>query len=245
MTDQSTLDKLFSMKFSAMARAVREQEEAKGISEMTFDERFSLLVDAEWDSRRANKRLRLLRQAGFPQTDAHIADVRYDADRKLDRAQLLDLARSEWVAEHRNVIVTGASGAGKSWISCALGVAACNAFFSVRYTRLPELLDEVCVAKDDLWLKAKRRFIKCDLLIIDDWLLEPVTSAEAREILEIVEARSRGGSLLLCSQFSPAGWHEMLGQGAIADAVVDRIIYNSHTIHIEGEESMRKRTSTL
>lgn len=238
---QSTMDKLYNMRLSVMAQAYRDQEETPGIADMTFDERFAMIVDAEWDARRANKRTRLLRQAGFSDPEANVCDIRYDADRKLDKAKMVELANCEWVRNRRNVVVTGATGAGKSWIACALGVAACNAFFSVRYVRLPEMLDELTVEKDEEWLKMKKRYLKCDLLILDDWLLEKVDGKQARELLEIVEGRLRIGSLLICSQFSPAGWHAKLGEGAIADAVIDRIVYRLEIIHIEGNESMRKR----
>lgn len=241
MTSQSTMDKLYNMRLSVMAQAYRGQDELPGAADMTFDERFAMVVDAEWDARRVNKRTRLLRQAGFSDPEANVADIRYDADRKLDKARMAELSNCEWVRNHRNVLITGASGAGKSWIACALGVAACNAFFSVRYVRLPEMLDELVVDKDDEWLKMKKRYLKCDLLILDDWLLEKVDGKRARELLEIVEGRLRTGSLLICSQFSPAGWHSKLGEGAIADAVIDRIVYRSEVIHIEGDESMRKR----
>lgn len=238
---QSTMDKLYNMRLSVMAQAYRDQEETPGVADMTFDERFAMIVDAEWDARRVNKRTRLLRQAGFSDPEANITDIRYDADRKLDKSNMVELANCEWVRNHRNVLITGASSAGKSWIACALGVAACNAFFSVRYVRLPEMLDELTVRKDEEWLKMKKRYLKCDLLILDDWLLEKVDGKQARELLEIVEGRLRTGSLLICSQFSPAGWHAKLGEGAIADAVIDRIVYRSEIIHIEGDESMRKR----
>lgn len=238
---QSTMDKLYSMRLSVMAQAYRDQEESPGVADMTFDERFAMIVDAEWDARRVNKRTRLLRQAGFSDPEANVADIRYDADRKLDKAKMVELSNCEWVRNHRSVLVTGASGAGKSWIACALGVAACNAFFSVRYVRLPEMLDELTVDKDEEWIKTKKRYLKCDLLILDDWLLERIGGKQARELLEIVEGRLRTGSLLICSQFSPAGWHAKLGEGAIADAVIDRIVYRSDIIHIEGEEPMRKR----
>ena len=241
MASQSTMDKLYGMRLSVMAQAYRDQEESPGAADMTFDERFAMVVDAEWDARRANKRTRLLRQAAFAEPEANVADVRYDADRKLDRAKIAELSNCEWIKNHRNVLVTGASGAGKSWIACALGVAACNAFFSVRYVRLPEMLDELTVVKDEEWLKAKKRYLKCDLLILDDWLLERVDGKGARELLEVVEGRLRTGSLIICSQFSPAGWHAKLGEGAIADAVIDRIVYRSDIIHIEGDESMRTR----
>lgn len=238
---QSTMDKLYSMRLSVMAQAYRGQEESPGAADMTFDERFAMIADAEWDARRVNKRTRLLRQASFSEPEANVADVRYDAGRKLDMAEIVELSNCEWIRNHRNVLVTGASGAGKSWIACALGVAACNAFFSVRYVRLPEMLDELAVDKDEEWMKAKKRYLKCDLLILDDWLLEKIGGKQARELLEIVEGRLRTGSLLICSQFSPAGWHAKLGEGAIADAVIDRIVYCSDIIHIEGDESMRKR----
>lgn len=241
MASQSTMDKLHDMRLSVMARAYRDQEELPAASGLSFDERLAMIVDAEWDSRRTNKRLRHLRQAGFPEQDANIADVRYDDDRKLDRAQMAELPNCSWIASRRNIIVTGASGAGKTWISNALGVAACNAFYTVRYTRLPELLDELTVFKDEEWLKQRKKYIKCDLLIIDDWLLEQVKPNEAREIMEVIEARDRTGSLILCSQFPPSAWHANLGNGAIADAVIDRVVYKSYTIHIAGEESMRKR----
>lgn len=191
MTSQSTMDKLYNMRLSVMAQAYRDQDELPGAADMTFDERFAMVVDAEWDARRVNKRTRLLRQAGFSDPEANVADVRYDADRKLDKARMAELSNCEWVRNHRNVLITGASGAGKSWIACALGVAACNAFFSVRYVRLPEMLDELVVDKDDEWLKMKKRYLKCDLLILDDWLLEKVDGKRARELLEIVKGRKR------------------------------------------------------
>lgn len=241
MTRQSTMDKLYNMRLSVMAQAYRDLDELPGAADMTFDERFAMVVDAEWDARRVNKRTRLLRQAGFSDPEANVADIRYDADRRLDKTRMTELSSCEWVRNHRNVLITGASGAGKSWIACALGVAACNAFFSVRYVRLPEMLDELAVDKDDEWLKMKKRYLKCDLLILDDWLLEKVDGKRARELLEIVEGRLRTGSLLICSQFSPAGWHSKLGEGAIADAVIDRIVYRFEVIHIEGDKSMRKR----
>lgn len=146
---QTTMDKLYGMRLSVMAQAYRDQEETHGIADMTFDERFAMIVDAEWDSRRINKRTRLLRQAAFSDPEANVIDIRYDADRKLDKARIAELANCEWVKAHRNVVITGASGAGKSWLACALGVAACNAFHSVRYTRMPEMLDELTVSKDE------------------------------------------------------------------------------------------------
>lgn len=242
---QSTMDKLYEMRMSVMARAYRDLEDTPGTADMDFDEKLAMIVDAEWDARRVNKRLRLLRQANFSAPDANVADVRYDPDRKLDRDRIAQLAGCGWVRDARNVVITGATGSGKTWLACALGVAACNAFLTVRYARMPELLDELCVKKDEDWAKAKKKLVKCDLLIVDDWMLEPLRSEEARELLEIVEARNRRGSMMLCSQFSAGGWAAKIGEGAVAEAIVDRIVHNSHVIHIEGEESMRKRMSDI
>ena len=245
MANEATMDKLYQMRMSVMARAYREQEESIGVAEMPFDDRLAMLVDAEWDARRANKRTRLLRQAAFCDPDANVCDVRYDPDRALDRAKVMELSNFTWVDAARNLIITGASGAGKSWMACALGVAACNAFKTVRYVRLPELLDTLCIAKGETWAKMRKRYIACDLLIVDDWLLETISPSQTREVLEIVEARHRKGSLILCSQFAPSGWRAKLGDNAMADAVVDRLVFNSHVMHIEGTESMRKRMSGI
>lgn len=242
---QSTMDKLFEMRMTTMARAYRDLADVPGAERMGFDELLAMIVDAEWDARRVNKRMRLLRQAAFSAPDANVADIRYDPDRKLDRDRIVELAGCSWIREARNVVVTGATGAGKTWIGCALGVAACNAFFSVRYVRLPEMLDDLCVKKDEEWAKTKKKYVKCDLLIIDDWMLEPLKEGEAREVLEIVEARNTRGSLMLCSQFAAGGWAKKLGGDAIAEAIVDRIVHNSYVIHIEGDEPMRKRMSDI
>lgn len=245
MAMESTIDKLYQMKLRPMANAYSEQRNDSQFLQIPFDERFAMLVDAEWSERRVNKRTRLLKGAGFAEASANIADVRYDSDRNLDKSQMLELSNCVWVKEHRNIILTGASGAGKTWLSCALGVAACSAFYTVKYTRMPELIDFLSIKKDDEWLKQKNKLIKCSLLIVDDWLLEPLNAKGARELLEIIEARHRNGSMIMCSQFKPSGWHERLGEGAIADAVVDRLVYNSYTIELQGEESMRKRMSGI
>lgn len=242
---QSTIDKLYEMRMTTMARAYRDQDSIDAISQMDFDERLAMIVDAEWDSRRINKRIRLLRQAQLAAPDANITDVCYDADRNLDRDRIIQLSGCDWVKNKRNVVITGATGAGKTWLACALGVAACNQFYTVRYIRMPALLDMLCIKKDDDWLKTKKRYITCDVLIIDDWMLEALSLEQSRELLEIVETRNGQGSLMLCSQFSAGGWAEKIGEGPVAEAIVDRIIHNSYVLHIEGKESMRKRMSNL
>lgn len=171
MAIESTMDKLYEMRLSVMARAYRDQDEAPGTQELGFDERIAMLVDAEWDARRTNKRTKLLRAAGFSVHDANVADIRYDADRKLDRAKILELSNASWVKERRNLVITGSTGAGKTWLACALGVAACNAFFTVRYVRLPQMMDDLTVNKDIEWLKAKKRYVRTTYIIDCDSML--------------------------------------------------------------------------
>lgn len=243
MASADTIQMLHEMRLSVMASCYRDQASAPGAADMTFDERFSDVVCAEYFARRDNKRTRLLRAACLPFPDARTDGVMYLPDRGLDRPQILELSNCAWVDERLNVIVTGASGSGKTWLACALGAAACETFHTARYARMPQMLDELAAARDDSWLRAKKKYESCDVLIVDDWLLEPVEGAAARELLEIVEARHRRRSTIMCSQFAASGWHDKIGPGAVADAVVDRLIYNSHSIHIKGDESMRKRVS--
>lgn len=239
MSMQATIDKMVEMRLSVMAHAYADQETMPGVAEMTFDERLAQMVDAEWDSRRTNRRVRLLRQARLSCPDARVSEVRWYADRELDRTQIMELSNCTWVGSHRNLILTGATGSGKTWLACAL-VAACECFRTTRYVRMAELMDELAVSKTEDWLRAKARYAKYDLLVIDDFMLEPLESREARELLELVEARYMRGSLILCSQYQPSAWHERIGDSPLADAVIDRVVYNASSISIKGE-SMRKR----
>ena len=222
MSVGQTIDKPHEMRPTAMAKAFGSQRESGGFDEIPFAERFSMLVDDEWDSRRVNKRISLLKTARFSAPEANVADIRYDGDRGLDKSQILELSDCGWVKAKRSIVITGASGAGKTWIACALGVAACSSFHSESYARLPEMIDELVAERDEEWLTAKKKHIKCDVLIIDDWLLEAARAKGAREILEIVESRQRQRSSILCSQFALSAWHPKFGEGAIADAVIDR-----------------------
>lgn len=242
MMNEATIARLYEMKLSVMASSYRRQMNDNGISNLSFDERFGLLVDTEWTTRKNNRLKRIIQKADFSVSGACVEDIEYRADRKLNREQIIQLATCSYISEKRNVIVLGTTGAGKTYISCALGMAACRHFYSVKYIRLPDLLEELSVARGEgIFQKIMQNYKKIDLLILDEWLLSPLTDMESRDLLEIVETRHTRGSTIFSSQFNPAGWQAKIGAGPLAEAILDRIIHDSYTVLIEGDESMRKR----
>jgi DNA replication protein DnaC len=241
MVNEATMTKLHEMKLSAMAASFRQQMEDPAVNKLSFDERFGLLVDTEWATRKNNRLKRLIYRADFPISGACVEDIEYRADRKLDREQMLQFATCAYLTERHNLIILGATGAGKTYLSCALGIAACRHFYSAKYIRLPDILDELSVARGEgIFQKVMQGYKKIDLLILDEWLLTPLTDSESRDLLEIVEARHGRCSTIFSSQFDPAGWQIKIGEGPLAEAILDRIIHDSYTILIDGEESMRK-----
>lgn len=242
MTNENTLSKLIDMRLTAMADTFREQLRNPEYQELPFEDRLSMLVDIEWSRRQNSKLDRLIKSAQFRNNQASIEDIEYHPDRKLDKSQILRLASCQYIEEHHNIILKGASGNGKTYLACALGIAACRQFYKVKYVRLPDLLDELAVARGEgIFQKVMKPYKNVNLLILDEWLLTPLKGNEARDLLEIVEYRHQQGSTIFCSQFDPAGWHEKIGEDTLADAILDRIIHDSYQIMIDGKESMRER----
>ena len=230
------------MQLGKMADNLRSQESDPAIRNLSFSERLGLLVDAEWSDRQSRRLTKLIRSAQFYFPDACVEGIEYHADRKLDQALITRLSTCAYIQEKHNIIFLGASGAGKTYLACAFGITACRNFFRVKYIRLPDLLNDLAVAHGTgTYQKMMKQYKRVELLILDEWLLLPLKEAEARDLLEIVEARHQKGSTLFLSQFAPAGWHQKIGEGTLADAILDRIVHDSYEVFIDGKDSMRKR----
>ena len=242
MLDNNTVTKLHEMKLGVMASLFLKQLKDNGVSALSFEERFGLLVDAEWTTRRNNRLKRLMRSADHAFPGACVEDIEYHADRLLDKAMIQRLATCNYVDERHNLIILGATGSGKTYLANAFGVTACRSFYTVRYVRLPDLLGELAIARaEGNYRKVMKPYKQVNLLILDEWLLFPLKESETRDLLEIVEARYKKASTIFCSQFDVGGWHLKLGDPVLADAICDRIVHDSYTIVIGGADSMRKR----
>lgn len=245
MVTNETISKLRDMRLSTMAKCFKDQLEDPTIKALSFEDRFGLLVDTEWTTRRNNHLARLIKNAGYAIPGACMEDIEYLPERKLEKAQLLRLASCAYIQEAHNVILLGATGAGKTYLACALGMAASRNFYTVRYIRLPDLLIEIAIARGEgTYREYMKKFKSVKLLILDEWLLYPLKESEARDVLELVEARTKTASTIFCSQMDVPGWHENLYDPTLADAICDRIVHDSYVIQIHGE-SMRKHKGIM
>ena len=241
MLKNETLSKLYEMHMGTMAACFTAQQNDPQYRELSFEKRFSILVDAEWAARKSNRLSRLIKNAGYAISHACVEDISFHPERKLDKEQLLSLASCSYIEETHNVLILGATGVGKTYLACALGVAANRNFYTVKYVRLPDILTEISLARGDgTYRELMRKYKKVKLLILDEWLLYPLKENEARDLLELIEVRCNTASTIFCSQFDVPDWHENLYAPTLADAICDRIIYDAYTLKIEGE-SMRKR----
>jgi DNA replication protein DnaC len=235
-----TLDKLEAIGLTAMATALREQLEQPQYLELSFEDRLGLLVDREL-SWRDNRRLAARLKAAKLRHQASVEDIDFRAPRGLDRAVVLSLAQASWVAAHHNVLITGATGCGKSFISCALAQAAIRQGHTALYVRTPRLLDDLAITRGDgSYHRLLNQLSRVALLVLDDFLLTPVTVEQARDLLEVIEDRSQLRSTLVASQLPVESWHSALADPTLADAILDRLVQSAHRINLKGP-SMRRR----
>ncbi|ABC32881.1 IstB helper protein, IS21 family [Hahella chejuensis KCTC 2396] len=244
MLKHPTLDKLHALKLTGMAAALEDQSATPDISDLSFEERLGLLVDREMterDNQRMSSRLRRakLRHAAI------LEDLDYRNSRGLDKGLVQSLAGCQWVKERLNVLITGPTGVGKTWLACALAHKACREGYTAQYVRLTRLLRELIIAKGDgQYSKLLTSLAKVDVLILDDWGLMKLSAENRRDLLEVLEDRHGRRSTIATSQLPIEEWHGLIGDATLADAILDRLVHNAYKINLRGE-SMRKQQAKL
>ncbi len=236
---------LNQLKLGGVKTALQQQSEQPGLYlEQSFEERLSLLLEHEITLREQRRIERLTRQAKF-RLKANINDIHYPAERQLAKGKVRALAQGEWLRLHQNLLMTGATGCGKTYLSCALGHHYCQQEYRVYYFRLKELLEKLFMAQaDGSYRKLINKFKAADLLILDDWGLEPLNAQQRSDLLELIDARYDHKSTLITSQLPIAHWYEMIGESTHADAILDRLVHGAIKIELKGG-SMRKRRNSL
>ncbi len=245
MLREPTMDRLRELKLDGMAEALAVQGTSPEHAALSFDDRFALLVDAEWIRREQTKLTRRLHHAHL-RYPASLEDVDVKPGRGVEREVVLGLGGGGWIREHLNVLITGAAGAGKSYLACALAERACRLGFTTLYMRAPRLLQDLHVARaDGSYNRLLARLAKLDVLVIDDWLIAPLSDSERRDMLEVIEDRSECRSTVLAGQLPTKAWHAAIGEPMIADAILDRLIHRAHKIELKGGVSERDPRSPL
>jgi DNA replication protein DnaC len=242
MLTEPTLDRLRALHLGAMADAYRTQLQDPAIGALSFDERVALLVDAEHLSRDNRKLARRLKEAKLRIPQACLEDLEYAPRRELDRALIRQLATGRWIAEHRHVLITGATGVGKTYVACALGQHACRQGYRAIYRRLPRFFQELALARaDGSYTMLLARFARIDVLILDDWGLAALTDVQRQDLLEVLEDRDAARSTIITSQLPRDQWHAYVGEPTIADAVLDRLVHNAYPITLKGPSRRKEK----
>jgi DNA replication protein DnaC len=225
-----------------MAKAFADQMQCPDMAQLPFEERFGLIVDhqmTDLENRRMQNRLKTAKL----RLSASIEDLDFRQGRGVDRSQVMSLAQNQWVMSHNNILVTGPTGAGKSYLACALAQKACRDGYTTVYQRVPRLLQEISVSRlDGRYNKLIAPIIKCEVLILDDLLISPLTREEQRELLEIVEERYGRKATVITSQLPVRAWHDAMQDPTLADAILDRLVHNAYKLELKGESMRRKRS---
>lgn len=241
MLNQPTLEKLQTMKLHGMAEAFRAQLETADASQLSFEERFAMLVDQQWLWKENRALARRLRAAKLKERGV-IEDIDYQHPRGLDRKLIRTLASSEWVRQHQNLLLIGPTGIGKTWLGCALAQKACRDGFTILHKRSSELFRELAVAHvDGSFGRLLTKLARIDILVLDDFAMAPLKDSERRDFLELCDDRYQRRSIILTSQLPLAHWHEQIGDPTLADSILDRLVHNAYRIELNGESMRKKR----
>jgi DNA replication protein DnaC len=244
MLNQQTVEKMNAMKLSGMVDALKLQLGSAEHTRLSFDERLGLLVDAEWIAREQRKLTKRLRTAKL-RYPASLEDVDFKHPRALDRQQVLSLGNCGFIDQRHNLLITGPTGIGKSYLACAFVERACRRGHNAAYVRFPRLLQQLAVARGDgSYVRILDRLARLDLLAIDDWLLAPLRDSERRDLVEVVEDRSERASTLIAAQLPVKDWHASIGDPNLADSICDRLLHNAHRIELKGPSMRRTKPET-